>query len=681
MIRTGFLSIYLFLCWHISYAQLMAPDTLYCGDTLIASFDPLSGSPATDSLLVWMGNCQSTVTFDFITADVPDGADMFYVDLEGTLSPAGSMPYFGTHCNGDNYFTQPDRYPLPTALEPEHCLPGYFELYGQGLPYQDSIVRKVSRPQDFKLSGSPMESARLHLEIPTGIVAVLFVVKFNPQQSTVLKALWDCSPTCCVQALGNEVCSGESIQLDTDREAIAYQWTGPMGFSSGEKSPMISQVSAQHTGWYKVIATYPFGCIGVDSVYIEVRGEVVGVTVDTTWICPGAEATLTAYGADQYQWLSTEGLMGSQGNIATVAPEASTQYTVIGISNSGCQDTAIATVIPSGLQLDIAAQPPTCLGRSDGQIQVAVQGGEGPYFIRNTSGNWQPGTLLSSLSPGRYEIEVKDSKGCMQSGNAEVPAAAPIEMGIGTQPPSCAQACDGEVLILPLSGQAPFQYRIAGQLTDSLVTGLCAGAYELEMTDQRGCRSSSQAIIEETAPFSINLGDHIQTRKGASISLEVDSNQPLDSVRWSHHCEAHCEASLTFTPTQSQVIHVEAWTASGCYATDSIRITVVNPVSCEIGLAIPSAFTPNGDGYNDRFVLYSGRQTSDIQHIERLLIYNRWGNVVFERENVGPGDELGAWDGYAKGRPAAEGVYTWVATFVRNDGKSFQCGGSVTLLR
>ena len=96
-------------------------------------------------LLVWIGNCQSTVKFDFITADVPDGADMYYVDLQGKLSPAGSMPYFGSACNGDNHFTQPDRYPLATAMEVEHCLSGYFRNLWTGTSLSGFIGEK-SKP-------------------------------------------------------------------------------------------------------------------------------------------------------------------------------------------------------------------------------------------------------------------------------------------------------------------------------------------------------------------------------------------------------------------------------------------------------------------------------------------------------------------------------------------------------
>ena len=167
----------------------------------------------------------------------------------------------------------------------------------------------------------PFESARLHLDIPTGVVAILFVVKFNPGQATILKGLWNCTPTCCVQALGNGVCAGESIHLDTDQEALSYQWSGPNGFFSTERDPVIANASALHTGWYVVEASWYFGCVGIDSVYIEVKGEELLITPDTARICPGATTHITATGAIIYNWDSlSPGFLSSQNGTAQVQP-------------------------------------------------------------------------------------------------------------------------------------------------------------------------------------------------------------------------------------------------------------------------------------------------------------------------------------------------------------------------
>ena len=112
-------------------------------------------------------------------------------------------------------------------------------MYGAGIPFHDSIVQRTAKPADFKLPGAWQECARLHLNVPFGTVAMLFVIKFNPNQTTILNALWDCSPNCCIVANGDTVCAGQDVQLGTDREAFGYTWTGPNGFTSKSQRTLL----------------------------------------------------------------------------------------------------------------------------------------------------------------------------------------------------------------------------------------------------------------------------------------------------------------------------------------------------------------------------------------------------------------------------------------------------------
>ncbi len=91
---------------------------------------------------------------------------------------------------------------------------------------------------------------------------------------------------------------------------------------------------------------------------------------------------------------------------------------------------------------------------------------------------------------------------------------------------------------------------------------------------------------------------------------------------------------------------------------------VIPPLS----IYIPSAFTPNGDGMNDTF----GVKGEGIQDY-RLLIYNRWGTVLFESTNAKT-----QWDGTFEGRPVETGTYVYLlfAKGVESKGKT----GSVTVV-
>jgi gliding motility-associated-like protein len=84
---------------------------------------------------------------------------------------------------------------------------------------------------------------------------------------------------------------------------------------------------------------------------------------------------------------------------------------------------------------------------------------------------------------------------------------------------------------------------------------------------------------------------------------------------------------------------------------------------------VPNAFTPNGDGLND---IFRPVATSDLIRQFSMVIYNRWGQLVFETTHPAEG-----WDG----KDAMAGVYNWVISYSDYLGKVFKMRGSVTLVR
>ena len=88
-----------------------------------------------------------------------------------------------------------------------------------------------------------------------------------------------------------------------------------------------------------------------------------------------------------------------------------------------------------------------------------------------------------------------------------------------------------------------------------------------------------------------------------------------------------------------------------------------------------NAFTPNGDGVNDRFVIrYTG-----AERIEATL-YDRWGNLIWSESQSALSGTL-EWDGTIEGTPAPEGVYSGIVFLKTPTGKEIRKAFSVTLLR
>ncbi|HRN55370.1 MAG TPA: gliding motility-associated C-terminal domain-containing protein, partial [Agriterribacter sp.] len=121
----------------------------------------------------------------------------------------------------------------------------------------------------------------------------------------------------------------------------------------------------------------------------------------------------------------------------------------------------------------------------------------------------------------------------------------------------------------------------------------------------------------------------------------------------------------SFTVTKAGLYRVTVTTDCG-EATDDIRITEKN---CEI--YFPNAFTPNNDGINDVFNILNAYGLQDY----RLVIFNRWGQKVFETR-----DYRNGWDGRTKGIMQDAGVFIWQCHF-KKSGIEFNMKGMVMIIR
>ncbi|MEL6970330.1 MAG: gliding motility-associated C-terminal domain-containing protein, partial [Bacteroidota bacterium] len=89
-------------------------------------------------------------------------------------------------------------------------------------------------------------------------------------------------------------------------------------------------------------------------------------------------------------------------------------------------------------------------------------------------------------------------------------------------------------------------------------------------------------------------------------------------------------------------------------------------------------FSPNRDGVNDGFTVFGG---PGLQEIESLRIFSRWGELVFERNNIFPNDESLGWDGLFNGELVNPGVFVYIAELRFVDQEVIQAEGDVTVLR
>jgi gliding motility-associated-like protein len=109
-------------------------------------------------------------------------------------------------------------------------------------------------------------------------------------------------------------------------------------------------------------------------------------------------------------------------------------------------------------------------------------------------------------------------------------------------------------------------------------------------------------------------------------------------------------------------------TAEGCTDDDEINIVVFKGSA----IYVPTGFTPNNDGLNDKLIpLYGG-----IRSLDYFSVYNRWGQLLFTTKDLVQG-----WDGTLKGVMQATGVYVWMVKATDYAGKVYQLKGHTTIVR
>jgi len=205
----------------------------------------------------------------------------------------------------------------------------------------------------------------------------------------------------------------------------------------------------------------------------------------------------------------------------------------------------------------------------------------------------------------------------------------------------------------------------------------------LTITTEDGCKVSTirEAIITvDTCCLAVNiLADVTQIKQGETTNLETNVQQAIGTVQyqWTPTDVVSCVdcPNPSITPEENTTIIVMIIDENGCEASDSILIEV-EPLEIK-EISIPNAFTPNGDGFNDVFNLLGG---APDDRITSLQIFTRWGNMVYEANNMALGNDLG-WDGNYKGERLQADVFIYRAVVATADGEVKDFTGDIMLIR
>jgi len=253
---------------------------------------------------------------------------------------------------------------------------------------------------------------------------------------------------------------------------------------------------------------------------------------------------------------------------------------------------------------------------------------------------------------------------------------API---IRVSDPICNGGSEGSVGISNIQNiNPPYTIEMGDRRATSFVkfVELTAGNYDIFIEDAVGCTFEETVELIDPIPFVIDLGSDLLIDLGEFVTINPSTNFPIAQFQWSPNqedCVVNC-FEPTFLPTTSQHYTLTATSELGCLAMDSIFIAV-NPTR---KVFIPNIFSPNADGVNDFFSIYA--DMPNVQEILQIAIYDRWGNLLFERQNLATNQGDNLWDGRYRGQIVERGTYLYYASVAYLDGVEDIISGTVTVV-
>jgi len=252
----------------------------------------------------------------------------------------------------------------------------------------------------------------------------------------------------------------------------------------------------------------------------------------------------------------------------------------------------------------------------DGSVLTLDPGNVFNHYLWNTG---DTSRTIAVSQPGTYSLQVTNDQGCQTADTLRVEVVEQINITVDTS------ICHGE------------KYLAGGAVQTT------SGTYVDSLVIQGGCYKVITTNLEVKPEIVLNIGADTCLSQGDTIGLTAQV-PGASSITWP---DGSHNPAFTVTGPGNYWVSV---VVNDCPGSDTI---VVTKCKGTIRFFFPTAFSPNGDGLNDLF-MPKGSEVVEYN----IIIYDRWGQMVFESHEPATG-----WDGRAKGEYCQPGVYSYIATF------------------
>lgn len=498
-----------------------------------------------------------------------------------------------------------------------------------------------------------------------------------------------------------------SISLSQNYSSILWN------FGDGAKS---SFDTSYHT--YNIPGTYTQklyvngyspGCVDSASREITIAGPVGTPVLTDTAGCSPLQVNFSAKDVQRavsYQWDFGDGntsSLSSSPNTTYTYPREGLFHPTLKLTD----DTGCYVIVPISDTLSVIADsvgvtpnyiwPSVCDSNTvkfnyTGKIFSLDSLGKPATYVWNFGDPNSNNDVSDSLNPtyrysqpGTYHgtLQVNTFYGCVNYApfTVTIPDSTTLSVKANVAP---GVICQGKTVQLQASsniGQtyiwSPAQGIANPDSSSTLATPDTTTNYIVTAFSNGNCQSGTASVnvVVHDNP-QVSAGPDQTSTTGSTVQLQATGSPDVAQWQWSPPDNLSCTncANPESTPTQNMTYTVTGTTAFGCATSDSTNIFLI----CDEGkVFIPNTFTPNGDGKNDIFYP-RGRGVKIVLYFR---VYNRFGQLVYERTNFQVNDKTAGWDGTFKGQKLNPQVFVYTTEMICDNNKIFKLSGNVTLLR
>jgi gliding motility-associated-like protein len=448
------------------------------------------------------------------------------------------------------------------------------------------------------------------------------------------------------------ICYGQSITLSATG-GNSYNWNNSV-LQGIPFNPSVIGITT-----YTVTVTDINSCTATDQVDITVNISPSANAGTDQNICIGQSVTLSAAGGNTYTW--DNGILQGVSFIPSVI--GTTTYTVTVTGTNGCTATdQVLVTLNASPTPQITGTLTVCQGYT---MNYSTTNNNGHIYTWTIT-NGTPATATSATvavtwgnsTTGILHLTETIASASCSASDSEVVVIHETPVAIASNNTIVCHGTGININASASTGTPPLYYVWDNSLGNGAVQNInptASTVYTVTVSNTDNCASTDSVIITVYTIPQFSLASTSATcddyKDGTATATITSATQPV-ALLWSNG------ATVTnLTQLNTGIYYLTITDGTSCITIDSVIVGSLDQFNC---LEIPTLFSPNGDGKNDKF---------EIKHIDiypdaKVEIYNRWGNLIFKSDNYA--NPSNWWDGTWKGKEISMGSYVFILTLSPN---------------